>query len=245
MVGINSSLDFDTATLIATEFGVDIKREQAQLNLESFMAGDLQAILDLDKKAEKTELRAPIVTVMGHVDHGKTSLLDYLRKTNVAGGEAGGITQSIGASVVHHGDRDITFIDTPGHALFTTLRARGSKITNVAIIVVAADDGLMPQTKESIEHAKAAGVPIIIAVTKIDKPHNNMERIKSDIGAFGLIPEDWGGDVPVIGVSSVTGQGIPELLDAILLQTEMLDLRYDPKRSAVGVVLDAHKDQKQ
>jgi translation initiation factor IF-2 len=167
------------------------------------------------------------------VDHGKTSLLDYLRKTNIAGGEAGGITQSIGASVVHHAGRDITFIDTPGHALFTALRARGSKITNVAIIVVAADDGLMPQTRESIEHARAAGVPIIIAVTKIDKAQANMEKIKSDIGAFGLIPEDWGGDVPVLGVSSVTGQGIPELLDAVLLQAEMLDLRFDPRRSAV------------
>lgn len=245
MVGINSSLDFDTVTLIATDFGVDVKKEQKQLNVESFMAGDLQAILDIDKTAEKTEPRAPIVTVMGHVDHGKTSLLDYLRKTNIAGGEAGGITQSIGASVVHHAGRDITFIDTPGHALFTALRARGSKITNVAIIVVAADDGLMPQTRESIEHAKAAGVPIIIAVTKIDKAQANMEKIKSDIGAFGLIPEDWGGDVPVLGVSSVTGQGIPELLDAVLLQAEMLDLRFDPRRSAVWVVLDAHKDQKQ
>jgi translation initiation factor IF-2 len=245
MVSINSSIDFETATLIAEEFGVGVTKEQATMNVESFMLGDLQAVLDLDKNAEHKAMRPPIVTVMWHVDHGKTSLLDYLRKTNVAAGEAGWITQSIGASVIQHDGQEITFIDTPGHELFTTLRARGAKLTNVAVIVIAADDGIMPQTAESIDHAKAAGVPIIIAVTKIDKPHNNFDRIKTDLGIHDIIPEDWGWDVPVIGVSSVTGQGIPDLLEAILLHSEMLDLQYDPTRAAVWVVLDAHKDAKQ
>jgi translation initiation factor IF-2 len=244
LVAVHASLDFDTASLIAEEFGVSVKKEGAQLTLETFSSGDLQAILASDKDAEHTQRRAPIVTVMWHVDHGKTSLLDYLRKTAVATKEAGGITQSIGASVIDYKGDKITFIDTPGHELFTTLRARGAKLTNVAVIVIAADDGIMPQTKESIEHAKAAGVPIIVAVTKIDKPNNNFEKIKNDIGIFDLIPEDWGGDVPVIGVSSITGQGIDDLLENILLQTEMLDLQYNPTRPAVGVVVDAHKDQK-
>ena len=245
MVSINSSIDFETATLIAEEFGVGVTREQATMNVESFMLGDLQAVLDLDKNAEHKAMRPPIVTVMGHVDHGKTSLLDYLRKTNIAWWEAGWITQSIGASVIKHDGQEITFIDTPGHELFTTLRARGAKLTNVAVIVIAADDGIMPQTAESIDHAKAAGVPIIVAVTKIDKPHNNFDRIKTDLWIYDIIPEDWGWDVPVIGVSSVTGQWISDLLEAILLHSEMLDLQYDPTRPAVWVVLDAYKDAKQ
>ncbi len=245
MVSINSSLDFETASLIAEEFGVSVTREQATLNVESFMLGDLQAVLEIDKTADTKSLRPPIVTVMWHVDHGKTSLLDYLRKTNVAGGEAWGITQSIWASVIDHNGQKITFIDTPGHELFTTLRARGAKLTNVAIIVIAADDGIMPQTIESIDHAKAAWVPMIVAVTKIDKPQNNFERIKTDLGKYDIIPEDWGWDVPVIGVSSVTGQGIPDLLEAVLLHSEMLELQYNPNRPAVGVVLDANKDSKQ
>lgn len=245
MVTINSSIDFETASLIASEFDVEVTQETQSLNVESFMLGDLQALLDSDKDAENKKLRWPIVTVMWHVDHGKTSLLDYLRKTNIAGGEAGWITQSIWASVIVHDDKPITFIDTPGHELFTTLRARWAKMTNVAIIVVAADDGIMPQTKESIDHAKAAWVPIIIAVTKIDKPGNNFEKIKNDLGSHGIVPEDWGWDVPVIGVSSVTWQGIDDLLEAILLQSEMLELYYNPDRSAIGVVLDAHKDAKQ
>lgn len=245
MVSINSSIDFETATLIAEEFNVQVTKEQEWMNVDSFMLWDLQAILELDKSAEHKELRSPIVTVMWHVDHGKTSLLDYLRKTNIAWGEAWGITQWIWASVISHEWQRITFIDTPGHELFTTLRARGAKLTNVAVIVIASDDGIMPQTVESIDHAKAAGVPIIIAVTKIDKPQNNFEQIKSDLWRYEIIPEDWGGDVPVIGVSSVTWQGIPDLLEAILLHSEMLDLQFNPHRPAVGVVLDAHKDAKQ
>lgn len=171
--------------------------------------------------------------------------MDYLRKTSVAGGEAGGITQSIGASMIEYNKKHITFIDTPGHELFTSLRARGAKLTNIAIIVVAADDSVMPQTIESINHAKAAGVPIIIAVTKIDKPGNNLDQIKADVAKHGLTPEDWGGETPFVGVSSKTGQGIDLLLEYVLLQAEMLELKYNPDRQAVGVVVDAYKDPKQ
>ena len=245
MTSLNSSLDFDTAMLIGTEFNVEVKKNETQLDMESFMSGDLQKILDLDKEAPVLLERPPVVTVMGHVDHGKTSLLDYLRKTGVADGEAGGITQSIGASMVDYNGKKISFIDTPGHELFTSLRARGAKLTNIAIIVVAADDSVMPQTIESINHAKASGVPIIIAITKIDKPGKNVEQIKSDIAAQGLTPEEWGGETPIIGISSKTGQGIDELLEQVLLQAEMLELKYNPNRAAVGVVVDSYKDPKQ
>lgn len=245
MTSITASLDFDTASLIAEDLGVSVKKKEVQLNLESFLSWDLQSILALDKDAEHKESRPPIVTVMWHVDHGKTSLLDYLRKTIVAEWEAGGITQSIWASVVEHDGKQICFIDTPGHELFTSLRARGAKLTNIAVIVVAADDSVMPQTVESIWHAKAAWVPIIVAITKIDKPGKNVDQIKQDLAKYEVIPEDRGGDVPVIGISSKTGQGIPELLENILLQTEMLDLKFNPNRAAAWVVLDAHKDPKQ
>ncbi len=245
MTSLNASLDFDTASLIAEDLGVLLKKKEATLDAQSFMEWDLQKILDIDKEAEHQVERAPIVTVMGHVDHGKTSLLDYLRKTSVAGWEAGGITQSIGASMIDYNNKKITFIDTPGHELFTSLRARGAKLTNIAIIVIAADDSVMPQTIESINHAKAAWVPIIIAVTKIDRPGNNMEQIKADVAKYGLTPEDWGGETPFVGVSSKTGQGIDVLLEYVLLQAEMLELKYNPERQAVWVVVDAYKDPKQ
>jgi translation initiation factor IF-2 len=245
MTGINSSIDFDTAMLIGADFNVEVKKNEKQLDMESFMSGDLQKILDLDKEAPVLFERAPVVTVMGHVDHGKTSLLDYLRNTGVAEGEAGGITQSIGASVVDYGGKKITFIDTPGHELFTSLRARGAKLTNIAIIVVAADDSVMPQTVESINHAKAAGVPIIIAITKIDKPGKKTDQIVADIAAQGLTPEEWGGETPIIGISSKTGEGIDKLLEQVLLQSEMLELKYNPHRAAVGVIVDSYKDPKQ
>lgn len=245
MGGINTALDYDTVSLIALEFGVSVTKEQQTMSLDNVIMGDLNAIVIQDKEAEHTLPRAPIVTVMGHVDHGKTSLLDYIRKTSVAGGESGGITQSIGASKIVHNGNPITFIDTPGHELFTNLRSRGAKVTNIAIIVIAADDGLKPQTIESINHAKEAGVPIIIAITKIDKADPKIEQIKSDIGTHGLIPEERGGDVSIIGVSSKTGEGIEKLLDQILFQAELLDLKYDPTRPAVGVIIDAHKDAKQ
>lgn len=246
MLWISSSMDFDTATLIADELWVIVKQEENnQLDVESFMEGDLQAILAMDKVAPYLQERAPIVTVMWHVDHGKTSLLDYLRKTTIAGGEAWWITQWIWASVVNYNGKKISFIDTPGHALFTELRARWSKLTNIAVIVVAADDSVMPQTIESINHAKSAWIPIIIAITKIDKPGKNLEQIKSDLATHWITPEDWGGDSPIVGISSVTWEGIPELLETILLQAEMLELKYNPQRAAVWVVLDAYKDPKQ
>lgn len=245
MTSITASLDFDTANLIASEFGIAVKKHDNKVDVQTFMSGDLQAILDMDKEAEHLLPRSPIVTVMGHVDHGKTSLLDYLRKTSVADGEAGGITQSIWASVVNYNGKEICFIDTPGHELFTSLRARWAKLTNIAIIVVAADDSVMPQTIESIGHAKESGVPIIVAITKIDKPGKKLDQIKQDLAAAGLTPEDRWGDTPMIGISSKTGQGIPELLETVLLQAEILDLKYNPDRSAVGVVVDAHKDPKQ
>lgn len=245
MTSITASLDFDTAVLIASELNIIVKKNDDKVDVQTFMSWDLQAILDMDKDAERLLPRPPIVTVMWHVDHGKTSLLDYLRKTVVAEWEAWWITQSIWASVVEYNGKEICFIDTPGHELFTSLRARWAKLTNIAIIVVAADDSVMPQTVESIWHAKESGVPIIIAITKIDKPGKNMEQIKQDLAKYGLTPEDWWGDTPMIGISSKTGQGIPELLEAVLLQSEMLDLKYNPDRSAVGVVVDAHKDPKQ
>ena len=243
--GINTALDFDTVSLIALEFDVSVVKEQQGMSLDNVIMGDLNAIVTQDKDAEHTLPRAPIVTVMGHVDHGKTSLLDYIRKTSVAGGESWGITQSIWASKIVHNGHAITFIDTPGHELFTNLRSRGAKVTNIAIIVIAADDGLKPQTIESINHAKEAGVPIIIAITKIDKGEPKTEQIKSEIGNYGLIPEERGGTVPLIGVSSKTGEGMDKLLDQILFQAELLDLKYDPKRPAIGVIIDAQKDAKQ
>ena len=247
MLWITANLDFDTASLIAEEFWVTVKKEEnTQMDLESFITGDLQSLLDMDKEASHLEERAPIVTIMGHVDHGKTTLLDYLRKTVFASKEAWGITQSIWASIAEYNDKKITFIDTPWHELFTDLRARWAKLTNVAVIVVAADDSVMPQTIESINHAKSAGVPIIIAITKIDKEgKKNIEQIKTDLSANGITPEDWGWETPIIPVSGKTGAWIPELLEAILLQAEMLELKYNPDRSAIWVVLDAHKDPKQ
>lgn len=251
MGGINTALDFDTVSLIGLEFGVEVSQEEQQLDLDKLLDADLDAILEQDKASSHARGRAPIVTVMGHVDHGKTSLLDYIRKSSITKKESGGITQSIGASKVIHNDQAITFIDTPGHELFSDLRARWARTTNVVVIVVAADDGLKPQTIESINHAKQADVPIVVAVTKIDKIKTQadraqaLEKIKSELGNFDLIVEDRGGDVPVVAISSKTWEGIDDLLEHILLQSEMLELQYDPERSAVGVIIDARKDSKQ
>jgi translation initiation factor IF-2 len=245
IVGAQASIDFDTATLVAAEFQVTVERENAQMTVSDILSWNLQSILDQDKEREDLIPRPPIVTIMGHVDHGKTRLLDYLRKTNVLGGEAGGITQSIGASQIVHNDQPITFIDTPGHELFTSLRARGAKITNIVVIVVAVDDGLKPQTIEAINHAKEANVPIIVAITKIDLGLGKMDEIKWQLAEHGLQPEEWGGETMLVPVSAVTGQGINDLLDSILLQYELLTLRYSPSRPAVGVVVEANKDAKQ
>ncbi len=244
--GINTNLDYDTAALIGEELGVQVNKEQDTVSIESLIDGDLNAILDLDKESKNLATRPPIVTIMGHVDHGKTTLLDYLRKTDVVGGEAWWITQSIGASTITHQGKQITFIDTPGHELFTTMRSRGAKLTDIVIIIVAADDGIMPQTIESINHAKESGVPIIVAITKVDKPWaNKQEEIKANIGSYDLIPEERGGDVPVVEISWISGLGIDTLLEHISVQAEVLELTYNPERSAVGVVLDAHKSAQQ
>ena len=203
-------------------------------------------IEDLIREDDSTHLieRSPIISVMGHVDHGKTSILDSIRKTTVASGEAGGITQKIGAYQVKRGDKRITFLDTPGHEAFTIMRARGAKLTDIAVIVIAADEGMKPQTIESINHAKAAEVPMIVAVNKMDKPGANIDLIRGQLAEQGLQPEEWGGTTVVVPVSAHTGLGIEDLLDMILLQSEMLELKANPDRGAVATVVEAHLDQK-
>jgi translation initiation factor IF-2 len=237
MVTINQQLDQETAMIVVEEMGH--KAFAAKLD-------DPDAFLEEEGTAEQQHEalpRAPVVTVMGHVDHGKTSLLDYIRRSRVAAGEAGGITQHIGAYHVETPRGMITFLDTPGHAAFTAMRARGAKATDIVILVCAADDGVMPQTKEAIHHAKAAGVPIVVAMTKIDKPDANVERVKSELVGEEVVPEDFGGDSPFVGVSSKTGQGIDELLEQVLLQAEVLELKAPVESMAKGLVIEAKLDK--
>nr|CCC18249.1 translation initiation factor IF-2 [Lactiplantibacillus pentosus IG1] len=237
-VNQNQSLDKDTIEILATDYGIDAQ-EKVEVDVT-----DLDKFFDDEvNNTDNLEPRAPVVTVMGHVDHGKTTLLDKLRHTHVTEGEAGGITQAIGAYQVKHDGKIITFLDTPGHAAFTEMRARGADITDITVLVVAADDGVMPQTIEAINHAKAAKVPIIVAVNKIDKPGANPNHVMEQLTEYGLIPEDWGGDTIFVQISAKFGKNLDELLDMILLQSEVLELTANPKQNAAGSVLEASLDR--
>jgi translation initiation factor IF-2 len=246
---MNQGIDRETAALIATELGFNVAEpepeevEEAPTEAPEALPAATKQILFEESATAALETRAPIVTVMGHVDHGKTSLLDALRKTTVAAGERGGITQHLGASLVKRGDRSILFLDTPGHEAFTAMRARGARVTDIAIIVVAADDGVMPQTKEAISHARAANVPIIVAMNKVDKPDANPERVKSDLAEANVLVEAYGGDVPLVAVSAKTGVGLDDLLDMVLLVAELGDYKADPSRPAIGTVIEAQRDK--
>lgn len=235
MVTMNQRLDAETLSILADEFGYEIE----------FTTTDIEdSHSDVEENPENLAKRAPIVTVMGHVDHGKTSLLDYIRSENVIAGESGGITQHIGAySVQLDNGEKITFLDTPGHEAFTAMRARGAKVTDIAIIVVAADDDVMPQTKEAISHAQAAGVPLIFAINKIDKPNANPEKIKEKLAGMNLLVEDWGGKIQSHDISAKTGLGVAELLEKILLEAEILELKANPNRMATGTVVEALLDK--
>ncbi len=239
MKTINDSIDFDTAAFIADDLGIELELKLDK-TAEDVLSEEFDSAVDPNEKLVR---RPPVVTVMGHVDHGKTSLLDRIRKTNVTEGEAGGITQHIGAYQVSLKGETITFLDTPGHAAFTSMRARGAQATDIAILVVAADDGIMPQTIEAINHAKAADVPVIVAVNKMDKPEANIDRVKTGLTENGLLPEEWGGDAIVCPVSAKTGMGIEDLLENINLVAELKDLKANPDRKAKGVVIEAKLDQ--
>lgn len=234
MVTVNDDVDFETAAAVAERFGFTVVRPEDPL---------AAILVDEEDPPEKLQPIPPVVTIMGHVDHGKTTLLDTIRKTRVAQGEAGGITQHIGAYQVKWGGKAITFLDTPGHEAFTAMRSRGASVTHIAVLVVAADDGVMPQTIEAISHARAADVPIIVAMNKIDKPDANPDRVKQQLAEHGLLPEEWGGDTVVVPVSALKGQGIDELLEMILLVAELRELKANPDRKARGTVIEAQLDR--
>ncbi len=237
MATINKELDFDTAQLVCNEFGIELEMKKAET------AEDVLEAKSFEDSDEDLEPRPPVVTIMGHVDHGKTSLLDYIRKTRVTAGEAGGITQHIGAYTVDVRGQRITFLDTPGHEAFTAMRARGAQATDIAILVVAADDGVMPQTIEAINHAKAAKVPTIVAINKMDKPTANADRIKQEMTEYGLVAEEWGGDTIMVPVSAVTGDNVDQLLEMILLVAEVQNYRANPDRKARGIIIEARLDK--
>lgn len=236
MVSLNQAIDFEQAELVALDYGKTLKKEETQdvTNFEEFEVND---------KEEDLVLRPPVVTIMGHVDHGKTTLLDYIRHSKVVEGEFGGITQHIGAYQITHNDGKITFIDTPGHAAFTEMRARGASVTDIVIIIVAADDGVMPQTVEAIDHAKSAGVPIIVAVNKIDKPNVNIERVMQQMSEHGITPEIWGGEIPFVNISAQTGEGVDLLLETIQIISEVNGYKANPSRYAIGTVIESKVDK--
>lgn len=241
MVSQNQSIDYEIASIIAEEFG--FITEKSIPEDDGFKEELDELVFDVEDKEEDLKPRPPVVTVMGHVDHGKTSLLDAIRRTEVTSSEAGGITQHIGASTVNIQNKKIVFLDTPGHEAFTAMRARGAQATDIAILVVAADDGIMPQTIEAINHSKAANVPIIVAINKMDKPTANPDRVKQELTEQGLVPEDWGGDTICVPVSALKREGIDELLEMILLVAEMQELKANPKRKAVGIIIEAELDK--
>ena len=236
MATINQEVDLDTVQLIATEYGVEV---EVKIPVEE----DAFETFEEKDEEETLETRPPVVTIMGHVDHGKTTLLDAIRHTSVTSGEAGGITQHIGAYQVEINHKKITFLDTPGHEAFTLMRARGAQVTDITIIVVAADDGVMPQTVEAINHAKAAGVPIIVAINKIDKPGADVDKIKQSLTEYALVPEEWGGDTIFVNVSAKQRIGLEELLEMILLVAEVNDYKANPNKRARGTVIEAELDK--
>ena len=240
MKTINDSIDFATAELVADEFGIKLEYKP-DVTFEDTLTAQLE--VDDEEELENLVPRPPIVTIMGHVDHGKTSLLDYIRKSNVTSGEAGGITQHIGAYTVTLNGSPITFLDTPGHEAFTSMRARGAQVTDIAVLVVAADDGIMPQTLEAISHAKQAEVPIIVALNKMDRAGANPDRVLSQLAENGVTPEEWGGDTPVVRVSAKTGMGVEDLLEQILVRAEVEELRANPDRNARGTIIEAKLDK--
>lgn len=237
MLSVNQSVDYDAAELVCEEYKKVLKKEETQ-DVANF---DSYEIVDDEKDLVK---RPPIVTIMGHVDHGKTTLLDYIRNSHVVDGEFGGITQHIGAYQIEYNGERVTFIDTPGHAAFTEMRARGASVTDIVIIIVAADDGVMPQTKEAVDHALSAKVPIVVAVNKIDKPDANIERIYTEMAGINVTPESWGGNVPFINISAKTGEGVDKLLETILAIAEVSELKANPNRYAVGSVIESKVDKK-
>jgi len=244
MANINQQIDFDTAAIVASEMGYDVKLESIE-ELDEEDAGEipLWRRIIADENPEDLEIRPPVVTILGHVDHGKTTLLDAIRDTDVAGGEAGGITQHIAAYQVAHDGRTITFLDTPGHASFTSMRARGAQGADIVVLVVAADDGVMPQTREAAAHAKAANVPIVVALNKIDKPNADSDRTKQQLAEIGLIPDEWDGDTIIVPISAKMQQGLEDLLEAILLVADNIDIRANPEGHVIGTVIEAERDK--
>ena len=236
MLNLNQAIDYETAEIITLDYKKVLKKEETQ-DISNFEEYEI-----IDSEDSLTQ-RSPVITVMGHVDHGKTSLLDTIRNTNVVDGEAGGITQAIGAYMIEHNGGKITFIDTPGHAAFTEMRARGASVTDIVIIIVAADDGVMPQTKEAVEHALSANVPIVVAVNKIDKANANPDRIMQEMAELNITPESWGGNIPFVNISAKTGEGIPQLLETVLAIAEMGELKANPERYAVGTVIESRIDK--